>query len=99
MLVHIFSHQKDKFYSRTYFAETTNYIVYLYHRHLFTYRSQGEDIYIMLYYINPYPVNMFLKRMLSAYYFCCINSNALQNTFSMEANTMNPDQTALKGAV
>ena len=37
--------------------------------------------------------------MLSAYYICCIYSNALQNTFVMEANTMNPDQTAPKGAV
>ena len=53
----------------------------------------------MLYYINPYSANIFVKKILSAYYFCCVNSNALQNTFSMEANTMNPDQTAPKGAV
>ena len=26
-------------------------------------------------------------------------SNALQNDFTLEENTMNPDQTALKGAV
>ena len=34
--------------------------------------------------------------MLYAYYVCCINSNALQSTFTMESNTMNPDQTASK---
>ena len=34
-----------------------------------------------------------------AYYVSCIYSIALQNNFIMEANTMNPDQTAPKGAV
>ena len=34
--------------------------------------------------------------MLSAYYVCCIYSNALKNIFAMVANTMNPDQTAPK---
>ena len=29
-------------------------------------------------------------------YLCCIYSNALQTNFIIEANTMNPDQTAPK---
>ena len=37
--------------------------------------------------------------MLSAYYVCCIFSNEIQNTFTLEANTMNPDKAAPKGAV
>ena len=37
--------------------------------------------------------------MLSTYYICCIFSKTLWNTFTMEANTMNPDQTAPTGAV
>ena len=36
---------------------------------------------------------------LSAYYICCVYSNALQTNSITEANTMNPDQTAPKGAV
>ena len=35
--------------------------------------------------------------MLSAYYICCIY--LLQKNFIMEANSMNPDQTAPSGAV
>ena len=35
--------------------------------------------------------------MLSAFYVCCIHSDAFQNTFIMEANTMDPDLP--KGAV
>ena len=30
---------------------------------------------------------------------CCIFSNEFETTFIMEANTMNPDQTAPKGAI
>ena len=32
--------------------------------------------------------------MLSAFYVCCIYSNAVQINFIMEANTLNADQTA-----
>ena len=32
------------------------------------------------------------------YYVCCINLDALKTTFIMEANTVNPDQSAPKGA-
>ena len=35
-------------------------------------------------------------KMLSAYYVCCIYLIALQNNFIMDANTINPDQTATK---
>ena len=38
------------------------------------------------------PRNFDLK-MLSAHYGCCLNSNALQNILTMEAITMNLDQT------
>ena len=42
------------------------------------------------------PISFVLK-MLFAYYICCIIfSKALQNTFAMEANFMNPDKTAPK---
>ena len=44
--------------------------------------------------INPYSGIICVLKMLSAYYICCKFSQALQITFSMEANTMNPDQTA-----
>ena len=36
-------------------------------------------------------------KMLFAYNICWINSNALQDTFIMKANTMNPYQTAPNG--
>ena len=36
----------------------------------------------------------FYLKMLSAYYVCYIFSKALQNSLTMEANVMNPDQTA-----
>ena len=42
---------------------------------------------------------LFEVKISSAYYVCCIFSNAIQNTSTTEANTMNPDQTAPKGAV
>ena len=35
-------------------------------------------------------------KMLSAYYICCIYLTALQNNFIIDANTINPDQTATK---
>ena len=43
----------------------------------------------------------FVQKMSSAYYICCIYSNALQTYFITEANTMNADKTApiLLGAV
>ena len=44
--------------------------------------------------ILPILLNALKKN--SAYYVCCIYSNAFQNTFTMAANTMNPDQTASK---
>ena len=53
----------------------------------------------MLQIILPYSGNIFVQKMLSAYYACCIFSNALQSNFIMEANTTNSDQTAPKGAV
>ena len=40
--------------------------------------------------------DFFDLKMLSAHYVSCINLNELQNTFTMEANAMNPDQTAPK---
>ena len=40
--------------------------------------------------VNPNHAISFL----SAYYICCIYSNALQTNFITETNTMNPDQTA-----
>ena len=43
--------------------------------------------------------DFFVLKMLSAYDMYNINSNALQYTFTMEANTMNSDQTAPMGAV
>ena len=36
--------------------------------------------------------------MVSALYFCCIYSSALQIRFFHEANNMNPDQTAPMGS-
>ena len=44
---------------------------------------------------NPFSRQyFFVLKMLSAYYICCIYLNALETTFIMEANTINPDQTA-----
>ena len=37
--------------------------------------------------------------MLTFFNICCIYSDALQNIFTMEANTLDPDQTAPSGAV
>ena len=45
--------------------------------------------------INPF----FIKKIFSASYICYIYSDALQTYYITEANTMNPDQTAPKGAV
>ena len=33
----------------------------------------------------------FVLKLLSAYHICCIYSNALQKTFTIEVNTINPD--------
>ena len=41
----------------------------------------------------------FFMKYFSAYYVCCIYSNAYQTISSMEVNNMNPDQTAGKGRV
>ena len=38
------------------------------------------------------PIFLFLKKS-SAFYICCLFSNALKNTAKMEANHINPDQT------
>ena len=57
---------------------------------------------VLLLPFNPYPAKTIAKKMLSAYYVCCIFSNELQTTlitFIMKAKNMNPDQTAPKGAV
>ena len=50
---------------------------------------------------NPSPyvkckslMSLINKSTVSAYKFCCIYSNTFQNIFVMEANSMNPDQTA-----
>ena len=40
-------------------------------------------------------LTLFVLKILSAYLFCYIYSDALKNTFTMKANTMNPDQTSL----
>ena len=46
--------------------------------------------------LKTYSYNIFFdKKISSAYYICCIYSDALQYSFAMEANTMHPDQTAL----
>ena len=50
------------------------------------------------FHFNPYSANNFVQKMSSAYNICCIYSNALQTNFIIEANTMNPDQTAPKGS-
>ena len=42
------------------------------------------------------PILFFLK-ILSVYYVCCIHSNALENYFIIEANTMKPDQSPPQG--
>ena len=56
--------------------------------------SQLNENYLLL--TLMLPVFLVLK-MLLAYYICCIIfSKALQNTFAMEANFMNSDQTAPK---
>ena len=51
--------------------------------------------------VNPHPADVFffVQKTASAYYVCCMYSNALQTNFIMEANTKNPDQTSLKGGV
>ena len=49
--------------------------------------------------VNPYPANIFVLKMLSAEYVCCIYSNAFYTILIMEANNMEPEQTAHKGAV
>ena len=38
-------------------------------------------------------------KIFSACNFCCIHPNALESTFTMEANAMRPEQTAHLGAV
>ena len=43
--------------------------------------------------IKPYPANIYVLKMLSAFYICCIYSNSLQKTFTMDTNTMSQDQT------
>ena len=45
---------------------------------------------------QPYLANMFFQKIQSAYYVCCIYSNAFESNFISEANTMDHDQTAPK---
>ena len=53
-----------------------------------------------LIWVNPYyALLFFVIKMLFSYSICCKDSNKLQKILTMEANTMNPDQTAPKGAV
>ena len=40
----------------------------------------------------------FVLKMSSAYYLCCMYLNLLWNTLTIEANIMDPDQTAPKGS-
>ena len=48
---------------------------------------------------DPGPLGfLVVLKMLSAYYVCCICSNAIQINFIMEAKTLNPDQSAPLGA-
>ena len=50
--------------------------------------------------LNFYPATtFFVLKMSSAFYVCCIYSSALQTRLFMEANNMNPYQTASKGAI
>ena len=49
-------------------------------------------------FVSPYSVIIFGPEM-SAHYVCCIYSNEFQIFFITEANSMNQDQTAPKGAV
>ena len=37
---------------------------------------------------SPNPVNIFVQRMLLAFYVCCIYLKALQTNFIIEANTL-----------
>ena len=46
----------------------------------------------------PYLANIFVLKMLSAEYVRCIYSNAFYTILIMEANNMDPDQTAPKGS-
>ena len=41
---------------------------------------------------NYFHASIFFHGMLTAYSLCCINSNALQVTFSMEANSIRPNK-------
>ena len=48
--------------------------------------------------VNPCPANNFCPENLF-YSICCIYSNALQYTFTMVVNIMNPDQTAPRSSL
>ena len=48
-------------------------------------------------FINPYPDTIFVGKMSSGFYLCCITSSALQARFLMEANNMNTDQDSRAG--
>ena len=49
-----------------------------------------------IYSFNPYSANRKCHLFITL---CCIYSNALKTNFVMEANIMDPDQTAAYGAV
>ena len=59
-----------------------------------------ELMVLFILFTYPFPTSIFVRKKASSYYcyISCIFSNGLQNTFIMEANTMNPDQTAPEGA-
>ena len=58
--------------------------------------TKGEGSGDQLPPVHPltYVCAKYVMKMLPTYYICCIYSNALKKTFTVEANTMNPDQTA-----
>ena len=77
----------------------------VYEQHIYHSLHIERIIHVALY-IIPLPkiltlvlLIFFLAKMLSALYVCCLYSNTFQTNFITQANTMNPDQTAPKGAV
>ena len=59
--------------------------------------SLSEDICLsssVNYVFNHYPATIFVLKMSSAVYVCCIYSSAFRLDIFMEANNMNTDQSA-----
>ena len=67
-------------------------LVTSYHKVVFRIFASKKLIASQFCVLNPYPANIFVQKMSSAYEVCCINSNALKTI--KEANRMNQDQTA-----